>query len=97
MVGQYTLRQLVAQTRFSSLPLDTDNSSSISAITNSNNPIVAGAAQYLMPYIPSILAMTNRSFTAEDVDIHGTRYMINSAPLHLAGATLVIILFRPHL
>lgn len=84
--------ELVAQTGATPLSFQPNSSVSLFGAVNSNNPIVAGAAQHLVPYIPAILAMTNQSFTAANVDIHGTRYMINSAPLHLAEATLVITL-----
>eukprot|EP00250_Pteridium_aquilinum_P017508 c23665_g1_i1 orf=1-2361(-) len=61
----------------------------------SSNTIVAAAAEYLSSHLPDIVALRNDSFTA-NVGLRGTRYLIDSAPIHLSEESLVCVVVVPH-
>lgn len=67
----------------------------LSFAAQSNNTIVAAAAEYLNPHLPAILALRNESFTA-NVDLKGTRYLIDSASVLLSDEPLVCVVIIPH-
>ncbi|KAH7422043.1 hypothetical protein KP509_13G087900 [Ceratopteris richardii] len=67
----------------------------LSFAAQSNNIIVAAAAEYLHSHLPDIITLQNDSFAA-NVDLRGTRYMIDSLPIHLSEETLVYVVVIPH-
>lgn len=85
--------QLVAQTG-GSLPTLKVNDTAPAA--QSNNALVAGAAEYLVPYFSYISTLEGQSFSVKKVEIHGAHYILDSAPLRLAGATLVCTVILPY-
>ncbi|MCO5570486.1 hypothetical protein L7F22_024208 [Adiantum nelumboides] len=61
--------------------------------SQSNNTVVAAAAEYLHSRLPSIIALQNGFFSA-NVDLKGVRYLIDSAAIHLPGMSLVCVVAR---
>lgn len=88
---------LVAETGsgFSTMKIE-NTSQTVTLATQSKNALVAGAAEYLMPYLSNISTMKSQSFNVMKLEIHGARYIIDSAPLHLSGATLVCTVILPY-
>ncbi|MCO5560949.1 hypothetical protein L7F22_014569 [Adiantum nelumboides] len=85
---------LVAQTGAGFPTIKVDNASQPAA--QSDNALVAGAANYLTSYFSYISTLEGQSFTVKNLEIHGARYVLDSAPLHLGGATLVCTVVIPY-
>lgn len=64
--------------------------------TKSSNLVVAGAALYLKSKLENISRLGNETFRTTDARIQGAEYIVDSAPLHLAGKSLVFVLIIPH-
>ncbi|MCO5557036.1 hypothetical protein L7F22_010591 [Adiantum nelumboides] len=62
--------------------------------SQSNNAVVAAAAEYLQSRPPSIIALQNGFFSA-NVDLKGVRYLIDSAAIHPPGMSLVCVVVIP--
>ncbi|KAI5083394.1 hypothetical protein GOP47_0003137 [Adiantum capillus-veneris] len=86
--------QLVAQTGAGLPTIKVHNTSQPAGA--SNNALVAGAAKYLTPYLSYISTLEGKSFTVKKLEIDGAQYILDSAPLHLAGATVVCTVILPY-
>ncbi|KAH7331864.1 hypothetical protein KP509_20G054200 [Ceratopteris richardii] len=85
---------LIAQAGRSLQVLKVNNTNELAS--QSENSLISGAAQYLMPHFPYISTLEDESFTVNKLEIEGIQYTIDSGPLHLAGATLVCTVVLPY-